>query len=116
MTAAWSAGASVVTARRPVAALTSTSVMPGSCSTSERTAVSQCPQLIPVTVYSVVAIAEPYTPRGYMPTDGRFSSPTRTDSPFRERKIYKIRDNPLTERDSGGGSGRRVRTAGQDGW
>src|SRR5699024_9785427 len=47
---------SALTVSRPLRALTSTPVTPGSCATASRTDASHPPQLIPVTTYSLVRI------------------------------------------------------------
>src|SRR5699024_8212155 len=67
-TAASSISSWPVTTRRPVSALTSIFVTPGISPTSSRTDISQCPQVIPVTWYSLTAMIRPpvvYTPEGY---------------------------------------------------
>ena len=60
-------GVVAVITRRPLAALTSMRSTPASLATSPRTDASQCPQLMPVTWYSLVAMVIAFrfdTPRG----------------------------------------------------
>src|SRR6478736_1693233 len=70
MTASSASSAAETIFSVPAAALTWTSWTPSSFDTSPRTDASQCPQLIPVTVYSASAMISPPwivgdTPQGY---------------------------------------------------
>src|SRR5699024_1394849 len=80
-TAAASTGCLAVTANRPDWALTWTSVISGSCETAVRTDASHPPQLIPLTINSLVCIlvllsnnlaSVLYTPIGYISMGGLF--------------------------------------------